>query len=141
MFTAIFSFLYTALKKAGEWFSGIPSRLAVLLAGLGAVVSEIVAFVDDVVVFFEGKMETLQGYFSRFADSVNGSDLFGLFCYSFAFDHLVTIVADVVSFVVMVLTFLFVGLVHVVLIFFGLRFGYNCYKYLVRSFTNGISKA
>lgn len=141
MLFSILGFVYSFLRKCADVFSGIPSRIAVLVAGLSAVVAECISFLDQVVQFFSDKMAALNIYFRQFAASVNDSDVFSLFAYSLALDDLVTIVADVTSLVVLVLTFVFVSFVHVVLIFFGLRYGFQCYKFLVRSFSNGLAKA
>lgn len=141
MWSAIFNFILAAFRKTAEIFSGIPSKIAVLVAGLSAVVAECVTFIDSLAQFFSDKMAVLDVHFQQFAGIVSDSSLFSLFCYCLAFDDLVTILCDTLSFVVLVLTFVFVSFVHVVLIFFGLRYGYACYKYLVRSFSNGIAKA
>ena len=137
----LFQFLVSGLRRAVDVFSGIPTRLAVIVAGIGAVVAEIASFVDDIVVWFEDKAQGLDQVFREFSASVDGSNLFQMFSYCLALDELASIFAGVVGFFMTILTFLFVTLVHVVLIFFGLRFGYRCYKYLVTSFTNGIAKA
>lgn len=139
--SSVFGFLWGALKKLGSLFSAIPSKLAVLVAGLGAVVAEVVAFVDSLATWFTSMFNGLDSIFRQFAALVTASDLFNLFSYCLAFDVLATIFASVVGLVASVLTFVFVTFVHVVLIFFGLRFGYNVYKYLVTSFSNGIAKA
>lgn len=141
MFSAIFNFILSAFRKAADIFAGIPSKIAVLVAGISAVVAECVAFLDSITQYFSDKMVALDQYFQQFSASVDGSAIFSLFSYCLAFDDLVTILCDVVSFVTLVLTFIFVSFVHVILIFFGLRYGYHCYKYLVTSFSNGISRA
>lgn len=139
--SSVFGFLWGALKKLGGLFASIPSKLAVLGAGLTAVVTEIMAFVDSLVSWFNGVMSSLDDVFRQFALLVADSSLFNMLSYCVAFDTLVTILASVVGVIMTVLTFIFVTFVHVVLIFFGLRFGYRVYKYLVTSFSNGIAKA
>lgn len=138
---SVFSFLWGCLKKVGGIFAAIPSKLAVVVAGLSAVVTEIVSFVESLEDFFSGLMTSVESYFHQLVELVSMSQLFSMLVYCTALDDLASILAEVVGLCVTVLTFLFVTLAHVVLIFFGLRFGYNAYKYLVTSFTNGLSKA
>lgn len=143
MIFAFFRFLYNCLGKVKDFILGVPGKISVLMAGLSVVIGECVAFIEQITTFFTEKSVLLQQYFVQFVDSFTGgnySDLLGLLVYCLAFDVLVTIVSDIIGFLVLVFTFLFVTFVHAVLIFLGLKFGYQCYKFMVRAFSNGLSK-
>lgn len=141
MIFAFFRFILGFFRTAVSFFQGVPGKIAILVAALGAVVTECSAFIDRISLSFSGFFNSLDVMFSQFSQSVADNSFFSLFSYCLAFDVLVTILADVVSFVAIVISFLFVGFVHVVILYFGLKFGYQVYKFLLGVASNGLARA
>lgn len=139
MLGALVSFFMGFFRSAVAFFQGVPGKVAILVTALSAIVAECRSFVDDIDPYFSSFFTNLDLVFAQFSRLVGDNSFFSLFSYCFAFDVLVSILANVVSFVAFVIGFLFVGFVHVVLIYFGLKFGYQIYKFLLGVASNGLA--
>lgn len=139
---AFISFFLSFFRRALNFFSGLPGKIAILVSSLGAVVLECRSFVSSLAPYFERSFNGLIGYFERFAAYLDGggTDLFQMFVYVTALDTLTGITLSVVGFLSLVLSFLLVTFLHLVFAYFGLKFGHQVYKSLLSAASNGLSK-
>lgn len=141
MILSLVRFILSFLGKGLQFFSGVPGKITVLLAALGAIVAECSSFLRSCEPYFSDLFANLDSALAEVANHLGSNEIFALLSYCCSLDILATIVFDVAVFVSLVLSFLFVAFLHLVLLYFGLKFGYSVYKYLLKVVSNGLASA
>lgn len=141
MFVGILSWLWDIIRSVGGLFSEIPGRLLVVVTAFCAILAEGVAFSGQLAGYIAQRCADAQVSISALSSVFSASQVYMLFSYCLALDVLFSSVLNILGVILSIITFLVVTVLHVVMAFFGIRYGYRVYKYMIKVVSRGFSRS